>query len=42
MRKIWLFVTGAGGWAMGSNFASFVFYIIGLITLKASNKTAFF
>lgn len=33
MRQIGRFITGAGGWAMGSNFASFIFYIVGLITL---------
>jgi hypothetical protein len=34
MRKIWLFVSDAGGWGVASNTASIVLYVIGLISVS--------
>jgi hypothetical protein len=43
MRKIWLFVSDAGGWAVASNTASLVLYVLGIISASkhGASITAF-
>jgi hypothetical protein len=39
MRKIWLFISDAGGWTVASNAASLVFYVLGLIAVSKYGTT---
>ncbi len=43
MRKIWLFVSDAGGWGVASNTASLVLYVLGIISASkhGASITAF-